>query len=193
MWYSELKVSKAIDWYVPTDFRCRVAEFTRYLDADATYDRQQRMGRMYWAWYKGKVVGYMMLAMGHVGKEGQSDLGIDTYGMIPALTIARLATDERHERHGVGNRMIQHAINIAYKLALDAGCRVVLANSEPDAVGFYEKTGFVRFTNRSLFYPDNPSRDPSARRGKSDGDRQLIPMYVDMRADNIPVDSGNAS
>jgi len=45
---------------------------------------------MYRAVREGEVVGYMMLAMGHVGKERQADPGIDTYWPVPALVIARL-------------------------------------------------------------------------------------------------------
>ncbi len=106
---------------------------------------------MYWSLHDGKIVGYMMLAMGHVGKTQQAGLGIDAYGHLPAHVIARLATDERHERNGVGRRMVSFAISLATKMATDVGCRVVLANSEPDAVGFYKKMGFARFAPRRCF------------------------------------------
>ena len=65
----ELDIVKASMWEVPGDFRCRKPEFAEYLDADASYDQQQRMGQMYWAVREDKIVGYMMLAMGHVGEE----------------------------------------------------------------------------------------------------------------------------
>lgn len=192
MVYNGLKVSRAFDWNVPVDFRCRIVDFARYLDANAIYDRRERMGRMYWTWYNDRIVGYMMLAMGHVGEEGQADLGIDAYGMIPALTIAHLATDERHEKQGVGSRMVHHAIDIAKKLAMDVGCRVVLANSELDAVGFYEKMGFVKFTSMLPLPADGLSCDSAERQdGKADGARPLIPMYLDIGVDDIPLGPGN--
>ena len=194
MVYNGLKVSKAVDWHVPVDFRCRIVDFARYLDASSIYDRRVRMGRMYWTWYNDRIVGYMMLAMGHVGEEGQGDLGIDTYGMIPALTIAHLATDERHERQGVGSHMVHYAIGIARKLAKDVGCRVVLANSELDAVGFYKKMGFAKFTSMLPLHTDCLSRDSAEHQdGKTDEARPLIPMYLDIGVDDIPLCPGNVA
>ncbi len=109
----ELDIVKASMWEVPRDFKCRKPEFAEYLNVAAPYDQQQRMGQMYWAVREDKIVGYMMLAMGHVGKRRQADLGIDTYGPVPALVITRLATDERHERSGIGRHMTSYAVGLA--------------------------------------------------------------------------------
>ena len=173
-----LDIVKAGIWEVPEDFKCRKPEFVEYLDVDAPYDQQQRMGQMYWAVHEDKIVGYMMLALGHVGKERQVDLGIDTYGPVPALVITRLATDERHERNGIGRRMTYYAVNLADKMALDAGCRLVLADSDRDAVGFYEKMGFIRFGAGASSGHDGIA--PESRSG-ADGEGGLVPMYLDLK------------
>ena len=133
---------------------------------------------MYWAIREGEVVGYMMLALGHVGKERQADLGIDTYGPVPALVISRLATDERHERNGTGGQMTSYAIGLAGRMALDAGCRLVLADSDRDAVGFYEKMGFVRFAERPSSGQGGAVPDP---RSSADGEGGLVPMYLNLK------------
>ena len=174
---SGLDIVKAGMWEVPEDFKCRKPEFAEYLDVDASYDQQHGMGRMYWAVREGKVVGYMMLALGHMGKERQADLGIDTYGPIPALVIARLATDERHERSGIGRRMTSYAVDLAGRMARDAGCRLVLADSDPDAVGFYEKMGFARFAARQPSGHGGAVPEPCSGAG---GEGGLVPMYFDM-------------
>lgn len=178
---SGIKMIKASVWEVPKDFRCSKPEFAEYLDVDAVYDQRERMGRMYWAVRNDQVVGYMMLAMGHVGKERQADLGIDTYGPIPALVIARLATDERHERSGAGRHMTSYAVNLADRMALEAGCRLVLADSDRDAVGFYEKMGFVKFAEKDASgHGRLPPR--SALRADADADDGdgLVLMHLDM-------------
>lgn len=175
---SGLDIVRAGMWEVPGDFRCRKPEFAEYLNADAPYDQQQRMGQMYWAVREGKIVGYMMLAMGHVGKGRQADLGIDTYGPVPALVIARLATDERHERNGIGRRMIYYAVSLAGRMALDAGCRVVLANSDRDAVGFYERMGFIKFAASPSSGHGETVPKP---RSRADGEGDLVPMYLDLK------------
>ena len=180
-----LEVVKADAKRTPADFRCRRPEFAEYLYIESIYDRQERMGRMYWSLHDGKIVGYMMLAMGHVTKMQQAGLGIDAYGHMPALVIARLATDERYERRGVGRRMVSYAISLAARMSMDAGCRAVIANSEPDAVGFYEKMGFARLpVAPSPSVPCIPRPDPPALQDE-EGDRgcALVPMYVDMGQD----------
>ena len=168
-------------WDTVRGFRCRKPEFAEYLGIDAAYDQQQRMGQLYWATYNGKTVGYMMLALGHAARRRQSDLGIDTYGHIPAIVITRLATDERYERQGVGGYMVSYAVDVAGKIAPDVGCRVVLADSVPNAVGFYEKMGFRRFTVQSSFGPAGPGRESSHSTGAgADVEEELVDMYLDM-------------
>ena len=178
---SGLGMLRAGLWDETPDFRCRKPEFVEYLGIDSVYDQHQRMGQLYWATYDGESVGYMMLAMGHATNDRQTDLGIDTYGHIPALVIARLATDERHERQGVGRYMTSYAIDIAGRMALDVGCRAVLANSAPDAVGFYEKMGFDKFTvtpsSSSGELGRESLRHADARAGVEDG---LVQMYLDL-------------
>ena len=178
---SGVNMVKAGTWEVPKDFRCRKPEFAEYLGVAAVYDQQQKMGRMYWAVRGSKIAGYMMLAMGHVGKERQTDLGIDTYGPIPALVISRLAADERHERNGVGRHMVSYAVSLADKMALEAGCRLVLADSDRDAVGFYEKMRFVKFAEKQASGHDRPPHEPARRAdtGADDWDG-LVLMYLDM-------------
>ncbi len=172
---------KAGLWEVPADFRCRKSEFAEYLDANTAYDQQQRMGQMYWAIRNGEILGYMMLALGHAVEERQADLGIDTYGHLPALLITRLATDERHDRQGIGRQMTAHAIEIVGRMALDAGCRIILANSDHDAVGFYEKMGFARFPSELDSGLDRPLREAEGRT-ETEGHREegLVPMYLDL-------------
>lgn len=139
---------------------------------------------MYWAVHDDNIVGYIMLAMGSAGEERQADLGIDTYGHIPALAIARLATDERYERRGIGRYMTSYAIKFARRMAMDVGCRVVLANSVPDAVEFYEKMGFAKFPNwtsslhRRLQHDPSDHSDTEACEGNG-----LVMMYLDMGMD----------
>ena len=183
-----LKIIRPGTGDVPGDFRCKKPEFAEWLDASAAYDQQQRMGRMHWAVCGNKVVGYTVLAMASVDKGRQVDLGIDTYGPIPALLIARLATDERYERQGIGRYLISHAVRLASIMSADVGCRIVFANSEPDVVRFYEATGFTKFTDIQA-----PGSDMVrlAFGGHSDAagecDSEYIPMYIDLGLDELEM------
>ena len=92
---------------MPSDFECEKRDFADYLASSAAYDQLQRMGRLYWALHKDKVVGYMMMAMDRLNKDKQEKLGIDSYGHIPALSISLLAVDKRYEGRGIGSFMVQ--------------------------------------------------------------------------------------
>lgn len=80
--------------------------------------------------------------------------------------------------------MASFAFSLATKMP-DVGCRVVLANSEPDAVGFYKKMGFARFAPPSLpSSPCTPCPNPNARLDEEgDEGSTLVSMYVDMGQD----------
>ena len=109
--------------------------------------------------------------------------------------ITRLATDERYERQGVGGYMVSYAVDVAGRIALDAGCRVVLASSVPDAVEFYEKRGFRRFTVQSSFGPAGPGRESIHSTGAgADVEEDLVDMYLDMGArDSETMASGGSA
>lgn len=139
---SDIHIKKA-DGEMPSGFECRKQDFADYLVYNAPYDLQQRMGQLYLAIYKDRVVGYMMLAANRLDEDMQKKLGIDAYGHIPALLISLLAVDKRYEGQGIGSFMVQYAQILAADVATDIGCRVVLVNSEPDVVGFYKKLKFV--------------------------------------------------
>lgn len=108
-------------------------------------------------------------------------MGIDTHGPIPAPVITRLATDERYERRGIGRYVVSYAVRLARIMAMDAGCRIVLANSEPDAAGFYEAVGFARFGNDRACDP-GPIRHGPVEETGADGrrDAEYVSMYIDM-------------
>ena len=174
-------MSRAGPWDMPADFRSQNLEFTKYLYIDAAYDQQQRMGQLYWAACDGAIVGYMMLAMGHADQGRQADLNIDTYGHTPALVIARLATDERREWRGIAGYMTTCAIGVAGSMALDTGCRLVLANSVPDAVGFHEKMGFLKFAPRPASDLGEPLRETCGGSDIAvDCEDGLVPMHFDL-------------
>ena len=181
-----LKIVKPGTGDTPGDFRCKKPEFAEYLNASVTYDQRQRMGRMHWAVCGNKVVGYIVLAMGSMDKGRQVDLGIDTYGPIPALQITLLATDERYERQGIGRYLIYHAVRLATKMARNVGCRIVLANSEPDVVEFYKAVGFTRFGDIQTPGPGAARLAPGGRADAAgEDDPEYVPMYIDLGLDKL--------
>lgn len=59
-----------------------------------------------------------------------------------ALLIARMAVSRKHQRRGIGKRLIVHAFVVAdaqYKLS---GCAAVIVDAKPSAAEFYRQFGF---------------------------------------------------
>ena len=142
-------------------FRCSKPEFEEYLAVHALYDQTHQVGQPYVFEHEGRIVGYIVLSMDRLD-ERKEVLGIDTFGNIPALLVGRLATDARYERRGVGRSMMEWAVANASLLSRIVGCRVVLVNSEPDVVGFYEKLKFKKIT-------------------RQDGGSDTVDMYLDIK------------
>lgn len=82
---------------------------------------------------------------------------------IPVLRLARLATDER----AVGRALLACVFGLAHRLANDFGCLGVVVDSKPEAIGFYEKLGFLRLSPSMGQLEDRP---------------QPIPMFISLMA-----------
>jgi GNAT superfamily N-acetyltransferase len=62
---------------------------------------------------------------------------------MPVLRLARLAVDERARGGGVASLLLRSILILAQKMAFDYGCVGVVVDAKLEAVGFYEKLGFV--------------------------------------------------
>jgi GNAT superfamily N-acetyltransferase len=62
---------------------------------------------------------------------------------IPVLRVARLAVDERVAGKGVGRALLRFAIELAETMQDEVGCVGLVVDALPEAVGFYERLGFI--------------------------------------------------
>lgn len=65
---------------------------------------------------------------------------------IPAIKIARLATDNRFTKQGYGSVLISIAKIKGYIAQFNEGCRILTVDSKNDAVEFYRKNGFFKLS-----------------------------------------------
>jgi GNAT superfamily N-acetyltransferase len=83
-----------------------------------------------------------------VGRSVESSLlkqhveGLSDYP-APVLLLARMATDRRYQRRGIGRTLLTTVYETARTLRLLSGCVGVIVDAKPSAVSFYEHTGFV--------------------------------------------------
>lgn len=79
---------------------------------------------------------------------------------VPVLRLARMAVDVTHARLGVGGALLRAVFAIAEQMANDVGCVGVVVDAKPDAVGFYEKLGFVPLQLVAGALGDRPQTTP---------------------------------
>lgn len=79
---------------------------------------------------------------------------------LPILRIARLAVDEKYQRHGIGRLLLRAMLELAMDMRDRLGCVGVVVDAKPDAVTFYSSLGFAAFELSSGALGDRP--DPVA-------------------------------
>jgi len=62
---------------------------------------------------------------------------------IPVLRLARMGVDERLQGGGIGRIMLNHIFRLAIEQRDRIGCVGVLTDAKPQAIGFYQKLGFI--------------------------------------------------
>ena len=63
---------------------------------------------------------------------------------MPAVLLARMGVDARHQGHGLGTALLKHFILKAFEVAQLVGVRILLVHAKDDeAKGFYVHYGFV--------------------------------------------------
>jgi GNAT superfamily N-acetyltransferase len=86
---------------------------------------------------------------------------------IPVLRLARLAVDEGAQGQGMAQVLLRAVFLLAHRMAADVGCLGVVVDAKPEAVGFYEKFGFLRLEVTAGELGDRP---------------QPLPMFLELGA-----------
>lgn len=64
---------------------------------------------------------------------------------VPVLGLARLAVDESAQSMGLGGLLLRFVLELAAKMADEAGCAGVVVDAKPGSIDFYSKHGFTPF------------------------------------------------
>ena len=79
---------------------------------------------------------------------------------VPVLRLARLAVDERARGRGAAQALLRFVFTLAHHTAATVGCLGVVVDAKPDAVGFYEKLGFIALDVTAGELGDRPLPKP---------------------------------
>lgn len=88
-------------------------------------------------------IGYYAISMSHIEAPNLYDEKRVATFPHPAIKIGRLLIDKNCRGKGIGRVAIKHIIMIAQKLNQFVACRFIILDAKPQAIGFYEKIGFV--------------------------------------------------
>lgn len=92
------------------------------------------------------VVGYYALAAAHVAPQDATARALEGQPRarpVPAIVLARLAVDQRHQHAGLGRSLLQDALLRCAEAAEAIGARILLVHAKDDAAkAWYMRYGF---------------------------------------------------
>ena len=149
-------------------FSCPNLDLNDFFYHDALKGQQSRVSATHCVLLGTRVVGFFTLVNDTISttkiREEDKKPGY-SYSRYPALKIARLATDTRFQRQGIGTYMLYLTIAIAYRISHYSGCKYITVDSKRESALFYEQFGFIRVYG-----------------SKSDTPGNLVHLYLDYMA-----------
>jgi len=141
---NELWIVSYTERHDASRFNSTEKELNDFLKEDALENQQRLISKTYLCCHSNQLIGYVTLTADIIRKKDVwSDDRIETpYKEYPAIKIARLATDKKYEKRGVGTFLLLTAIGIAADMSEKVGCRFITVDSKRHSIGFYEKHGF---------------------------------------------------
>ena len=118
-----------------THFCCSEEDLNEYLKEDALKDLEFLYSITKVIEYHGEIIGYFTLVTDTISpKLVDAPVGIKySYAKLPAVKIARLATDKNYVRKGIGTFMMVRIFRIVLNMIGDVGCRVITVEAKKDA------------------------------------------------------------
>ena len=115
-----------------THFCCSEEELDAYLREDALRDHEYLYSITKVVEYDGRIVGYFTLVTDTINpKQVEESVSIKyQYTKLPAVKIARLATDQMYQRSGIGALMMTWVFRIVLNMIGDIGCRVLTVDAK---------------------------------------------------------------
>jgi GNAT superfamily N-acetyltransferase len=148
-------------------FICGTKELDDFLTTDEVKSYEEKgYGRTHLVYYLGHLVAYFTISndslrYDYLKKRRRFTLEpkkiVDAY---PAVKIGRLATAKAWQKKGIGRYLIAYIAKIAIESGAKSGVRLLIVETKPESIEFYEKCGFEltfetkrekRKINRTMF------------------------------------------
>ena len=125
-------------------FDCGNPDFNDFIANDALRDSEDNYSVTYIGIIRGAPAAYVCLVAASYRTEaiGASASRRYRYRSIPAVKIARIATDRRYQRAGFGKALVAFSTSIARKVGELVGCRLLVTDALLERIPWYEELGF---------------------------------------------------
>ena len=141
--------------YDVSTFDCGHGDLNDFIRVDCPRLIAQRLSFTRLALFENHIVGYITLLADSIAlhitiKEWFLIHKQITVQQVPALKIGRLGIANTYKGRNLGTALMKYAVGVAYRMndELGVGCRYLTVDSDAEAVGFYEKMGFVMNLHR---------------------------------------------
>ena len=135
-------LSKEMDF---SSFDCGNADFNDFIKNEALDDFRNDLSVTYIGLIKGRPVAFVSLVAAAYRTEflKKNIHGVHKYRQVPAIKIARIATDTPFQRHGCGEALVQYSVAVGFMVKAFIGCKLILTDALPDKIKWYERQGFM--------------------------------------------------
>jgi GNAT superfamily N-acetyltransferase len=125
-----------------TEFRSGNIDLDRFFQRYAGQNQfRHHIGTTYVAVQVDRIVGFVTVSSGEMVAEKLAKnlrRRLPAYP-LPILRLARLAVDERFQRHGIGKLLLRAMLELALEMRDRVG---MIVDAKPDAVAFHSSLGF---------------------------------------------------
>ena len=129
---------------ISKNFNCGEETLNNFIHKEVSAYQRERLGITYLIHLDSKLVGFVTLSMAGLKTE-KMEIGeklkirLESY---PALQIGQLAIDKKYQGHGYGKKIILWCMSQAIEYCEEIGCRLLVLNSIPSSIKFYNKCNF---------------------------------------------------
>jgi GNAT superfamily N-acetyltransferase len=163
------RLSEAVDF---SGFDCGNLDFNDFIMNEASNDQHKGYSISYVGTIGGRPAAFVTLIAAAYRTEDFKTAGVDGYRYrdIPAVKIARMATDRRFQGMGCGRALVDFSFKVALEIKRNIGCRLLITDALPERVQWYIRRGFNLTTDMKRTAPG----------------RQTYPMHADLGGAGTP-------
>ncbi len=146
---SKLQITPFKETLAVKSFTCGTKALDDFLTTEevTTYEKKG-FGRTHLVYYLGKLVAYFTISNDGLRYEylkKRKTLSLEPKKIVdsyPAIKIGRLATAKEWQKKGIGRYLIAYIAKLSIETGARTGVRLLIVESKPESVEFYEKCGF---------------------------------------------------